>query len=332
MMIFLLSCTRSRRLSRLMWSMVLVFGCAAAVRAQETPAKPGIVASVNGKTLTELDFLRRCEQFVGGGADTAVGFLVLKEWIQQTLAEEEAGKRKLLPTERQVDVRVKALRKQFELSGQEFTEWLTSRGRTLTSLQEEVRQQIIAENLLTEGIEISEFEVQLYYENNKQILGEPERIQASRITVDEKKAAQEVDAALKRGDSFEELARKRSIDPYKDGGGKIPAPVNVDPRAKGPLEPEVLQKALRLDPGKSVGPIKQGDYWVFVRLDQRLPAQVPALSDVKELLRANLKVQKGGPDRLKEAQGRLDQLVREAKVEIHRPQYQGLVALLRKGK
>lgn len=313
-----------------MWSMVVALSLTGVVLADETPAKPAVVASVNGKTLTELEFLRRCEVFVGGGSDTAVGFLVLKEWLQQTLAEEEAGKRKLLPTDAQVDARVKALRKQFELSGQAFSEWLTSRGRTLASLQEEVRQQIIAENLLTEGVEVSEFEVQLYYENNKQILGEPERIQASRITVDEKKAAQEVDAALKRGASFEELARTRSIDPYKSEGGRISELINADPKAKGPLEPEVLQKALRLEPGQSVGPIKQNDYWVFVRVDQRLPAQAPALSDVKELLRANLKVQKGGPERLKEAQGRLDQLLREAKVEIHRPQYQGLLKLLRK--
>jgi len=310
--------------------MVLVVGGAAAVRAQDVPAKPGVVASVNGKELMELDFLRRCEQFVGGGSDTAVGYLVLKEWLQQTLAEEEATKRKLLPTAQFVDARVTALRKTFELGGQDFVAWLTSHGRTVATLREDVRQQIIAENLLTEGVDVSDFEVQLYYESNKQILGEPERIQVSRITVDDKKAAQEIEAALKRGDPFEDLARKRSLDPYKDMGGKVPAPINVDPKAKGALEPDVLVKAARLERGKTAGPIKQDNYWVFVRLDERLPAQVPALSDVRELLRANLKVQKGGPERLKEAQGRLDQLVREAKVEIFRPEYQGLVKLLRK--
>src|SRR5690349_10687735 len=116
-MIFLLSRHRIRVVSRLITSIALVGALCNAVRAQDTPAKPADVASVNGKTLSERDFLRRCELFVGGGADTAIGYLVLKEWIQQTIAEEEAKKKNVLPTPQQLEARVKALRRQFELRG-----------------------------------------------------------------------------------------------------------------------------------------------------------------------------------------------------------------------
>jgi parvulin-like peptidyl-prolyl isomerase len=290
--------------------------------------KPADVASVNGKILSERDFQKRCERFVGGGSDTAVGYLVLREWIQQTLAEEEARKKNVLPTPQQLEARVKGLRRQFELRGEKFDEWLEQHGRTLDTLQEDVRQQLVAENLLTDGITVSDIEVQQYYENNKQVLSSPAMVRVSRITVNDKKVAQEVDASLKQGGSFEELARKRSIDPYKDSGGRMPAPIEADPKAKGGLEPAVLEKVLKLEKGKSVGPIKLESYWVFARLDEWIPASVPALSDVQELLRANMKVQKGGPDRLKATQDHLEGLIREAKVEIHRPEYRHLLKLL----
>lgn len=309
--------------------MVLAACCAGGVRAEDAPVKPADVASVNGKTLSQQDFARRCEEFVGGGTDTAVGYLVLREWIQQTLAEEEAGKKKLLPTPTQLDERVKALQKQFEARGDTFEEWLASRGRTRETFREDVRQQLIAENLLTEGVEISDVEVQLYYANNKQVFGAPAQLRVSRITVNDRKVAQEVDAALKQGGAFEELARKRSLDPYRDAGGHLPNPIDADPKVKGPLEPELVEKVTKLERGKVLGPVKLEDYWVFVRLDEKIAASVPLLSDVQELLRANLKVQKGGPERLKAAQARLDGLAHEAKIEIYRPEYRYLLKLLR---
>jgi len=310
--------------------MVLAVSCAVGTRAEDAPAKPADVASVNGRTLSEREFSRRCEAFVGGGTDTSVGYLVLREWIQQTLAEEEARKKKMLPTPVQLDERVKALQKQFEARGETFEDWLASRGRTRETFREDVRQQLIAENLLTEGIEISDVEVQLYYANNKQVLGAPAQLRVSRITVNDRKVAQEVDAALKQGGSFEELARKRSLDPYRDAGGHLPSPIEADPKAKGPLEPELVEKVLKLERGKVLGPVKLDDYWVFVRLDDKIAASVPPLSDVQELLRSNLKVQKGGPERLKAAQARLDGLAQDAKVEIYRPEYRYLLKLLRK--
>lgn len=312
--------------------MLLAVSCTGVVKAQDTPAKPVDVASVNGKTLSERDFARRCEEFVGGGTDTSVGYLVLREWIQQTLAEEEARKKNMLPTPAQLDDRVKALQKQFAARGETFEEWLASRGRTKETFREDVRQQLIAENLLTEGVEITDIEVQLYYENNKQVLGAPAQVRVSRITVNDRKVAQEVDAALKQGGSFEELARKRSLDPYREAGGHLPSPIDADPKAKGPLEPELVDKVLKLERGKVLGPVKLEDYWVFVRLDEKIAASVPLLSDVQELLRSNLKVQKGGPDRLKAAQARLDGLAKEAKVEVFRPEYRYLLKILGKEK
>jgi foldase protein PrsA len=300
----------------------------AAVRGQETASKPDVVASVNGKALTEAEFGRRCARFVGGAPDTAVGILALREWIQQTLAEEEATKKGLLPSPQDVERRIRALRKQWEFRGEDFDDWLAKRGRTLDTLREETRSQLIAESLLTEGVSVSDVEVATYYSGNKQALGLPERLRVSRITVDDRNVAREIETALKRGDSFADLARKHSMDPLKGAGGAFPQPIEADPRAEGSLEKPVLEKALKLEPGKTAGPIKVEDYWVFVRVEEKLPAKSPDLADVRDLLTANLKVQKGGPERLNAAQARMTQLQRAAKVEIFRPEYAHVLKLL----
>lgn len=298
--------------------------------ADETPPKPNVVATVNGKELTEPEFWRRCERMVGGASDTAVGYHVLREWLQQTLAEEEAARKGLLPTSQDVEKRVRAVRRQFEVRGQDLDEWLASRGRTQVTFREDLRQQLIVENLLTEGVTVTDAEVVTYYSNNKALLGVGEQIRISRITVDTREAAREAEAALKKGTPFEQVARKYSIDPFRNNGGRIPDPIEVTSRADRFLEPEVMEKALRLEVGKVAGPIKLDEEWVFVRLEEKLPARAPELPDVQDLILANLKVQKGGPARLKAAQERINQLQREAKVEIFRPEYRHLLKAFQK--
>jgi len=306
----------------------LVTAASGAAHAQETGSKPAVVATVNGKSLTEAEFQRRCERQIGGVSDTAVGYVVLREWIEGVVAEEEAARKKLLPTTADVERRVSALRKQWEFRGEDFQNWLSTHGRTLDMLREELRRQLIAENLLTDGINASEAEVAAFYAGNRKVLGLPEQVRLSRITVDDKKTVRDVEAALKKGAAFEQLARQHSIDPYGKGGGSLPEPVEADPKGDSALEPGLLEKALKLAPGKVSDPIAVGKYWVFVRVDEKLPARAPALADVSDLLTANLRVQKAGPERLKTAQERLTQLQREAKVEIFRPEYQALLKRL----
>ena len=320
-------------------------GSAAGMEQPAPPADSALVAKVNEASLTEADFRTRCERFINGTPETAVGFSVLKEWIQQVLASREALSKGVSPTPAQVEARVHSLKKQMELKGVSFDEWLADRGRSLSSFREDIRQQLVAENLLTQGIAVNEAEVSLYFSNNKQDFGVPEQIRVSQITVEDRKIAVDIDAALKKGTAFEALAKKWSKDQYREAGGRVPDPIDVDSGDQATLDAPVLKRALAMDKGTTAGPIKattghvseEGRLvpipcWVFIRLDDRQPLRAPDLADVQELVTANLKVHKGGPDRLRQAQMRLDELLREAKIEIFRPEYQSLVKMLQKQK
>jgi hypothetical protein len=97
---------------------------------------------------------------------------------------------------------------------------------------------------------------------------------------------------LKKGTAFEELARKHSFDMYKVAGGRVPDPINADPKTDA-LEREVMERALKLRSAKPAA-----------RSDQRLMGvcagrreesrRAPELADVQDLLLAELRVRKGG--------------------------------------
>lgn len=292
--------------------------------SDDTSPKPRIVATVNGHELTETDFWKRCETLVGGGNDTAVGFVALQEWIKETLAEDDAKSRNILPTAKDVERRAFAVRKQFEFRGQSFDEWLESHGRTPESLREDLRQQLIVENLLTEGVKLPEGKVEVYYSTHKGELGLGDQIRVSRITVDQKDAAHDVEEALKKR-SFEDVAKEFSKDQFKKFGGKVPDPIDAVLKANSALEPAIMEKVLKLEPGKWVGPIKIEDYWVFAKLEAKIPPRAPDIGDVQDLILANLKVQAAGEERLKAARDRMNKLQREARIEIFRPEYRSIL-------
>lgn len=300
----------------------LMLAGGAPARGQDS-AKP--VATVNGKSLSELEFYRRCERKVGGTSDTAIGFVVIQDWIDEVIAEDEATRRKVLPGEEDVSRRLDAVRKMFEFRGDSFEQWLKDHGRSLDTLREEIRRQLIVEKLLTGNVNVNAGELEKYYADSKNDLGLPEQIRVSVITADDKKAADVVEARLKKGTPFETVARDLSRDQFAKQGGRVPFPVVANVKVQGVLEPPVLERALKLPVGKASDAIPvEGDY-VFVRVEERLPARAPALADVADLLLSDLRVKLAGPEGLQKAKEQMRRVVAAAKIEVMRPEYRPLL-------
>jgi foldase protein PrsA len=301
---------------------VLVLAGVSPARAQDS-GKP--VATVNGKALSELEFYRRCERKVGGTSDTAIGFVVIQDWIDEVIAEEEATRRKVLPTDEDVSRRLDAVRKMFEFRGDSFEPWLKNHGRSLDTLREEIRRQLIVEKLLTGTVTVNVGELEKYYADNKNDLGLPEQIRVSVITADDKKAADVIEGRLKKGAPFETVAKDLSRDQFAKQGGRVPFPVVANVKVQGVLEPPVLERALKLPVGKTSDAIAvEGDY-VFVRLEERLPARAPALADVADLLLSDLRVKIAGPEGLQKAKEQMQRVVAAAKIDVMRPEYRPLL-------
>lgn len=123
-----------------------------------------------------------------------------------------------------------------------------SRGiQHLADVQQVLRQardRILVAKLIEEEVEVkSEVEsneIKSYYENNKQEFVSPFRLRASHILLRSRKEADEILKKIKKGESFEELAKKHSLDPTAVKGG------DIGYFRKGQLIPEIEEAAFAL--------------------------------------------------------------------------------------
>lgn len=84
------------------------------------------------------------------------------------------------------------------------------------------------------------------------------------IVVADAARASEVRAALAGGMSFEEAARRYSLDPSREQGGRVPPVVRSE---RSPL----AQLVFRTAPGEVGGPLEQGGKLLLARVDEHLP-------------------------------------------------------------
>ncbi len=112
--------------------------------------------------------------------------------------------------------------------------------------------------------------------------GAKEQYKVSLITVQTQAEADAISAQLKKGSSFEKLVKDKSIDPSKAQGGVVgwvlPAQLN----------PEIGTAITKLNKGGVTNPIQTQSGWNIVKLDDKRPFKVPALSEVQNQLRQQL--------------------------------------------
>ncbi|MGQ9603364.1 MAG: peptidyl-prolyl cis-trans isomerase [bacterium] len=100
-------------------------------------------------------------------------------------------------------------------------------------------------------------------------------LRISWILLRSKPLADEVASRLANGESFEDLAKIYSLDASRDYGGDYGLrPVGIMPES-------VQQKIYSMNVGQIAGPIPYDDFWVFIRLDSKVPAEVRSFEDVR---------------------------------------------------
>lgn len=85
------------------------------------------------------------------------------------------------------------------------------------------------------------------------------------IVVADAARAEEVRTALAAGTSFEDAAKRYSLDPSRERGGRVPPVVRTE---RSPL----AQLAFRTRPGDVAGPLEQDGKLLLARVDAHLPA------------------------------------------------------------
>jgi peptidyl-prolyl cis-trans isomerase C len=114
----------------------------------------------------------------------------------------------------------------------------------------------------------------VYADAAKQIEGEQE-VHARHILVETEDDAKAIEAELKKGADFAELAKKKSKDPGASDGGDLGF------FTKDQMVPEFSAVAFALEPGKISDPVKSQFGWHVIKVEEKRSRKAPDFDQVK---------------------------------------------------
>ena len=279
---------------------------ATAARSSQTPGAPGTAAVApdppnfercvkaqqavpvpkGQKKPTTAELKKQCKQQYDSLKGQVMQYLITSEWIEREAEE------------REIKISDEAVRKEFDKQKKQsfpddksYQEFLKTSGQTerdllfrvrLDMLSNEIREQVVA----GKG-NVSDADVQRYYEKNKKRFAQPERRDLEVVLTKSKAKAEQARSEIKAGQSFRRVARRHSIDQAsKSQGGKLPGV------GRGQLEKELDQAVFDAERGQLVGPIKtQFGYEIF-RVTKVTPASQQTLAQSKETIKATIKAER----------------------------------------
>jgi foldase protein PrsA len=261
----------------------------------------GAVAVVDGETIStsELDSLllrikktykANQQQFPKAGTPEyqSLQSQAVAHLVQRIEYEKEAGEFGVKVSDSEVDKRIAALRKEnFANSQKRLEQQMKQQGYTLAVLKEDVRYDLLSNKLykeITEGVKVTDNEVNSYYAKNKQQYTTPESRELRHILVKTRTEANKIYDQLKAGADFATLAKQKSLDPgSKDTGGKLTV-------SRGQTVPPFDQTAFLLPTNTISRAVKtEFGFHIIQPLSAIKPAKTTPLAEVKATIRSQLK-------------------------------------------
>lgn len=171
------------------------------------------IASVNGQSISRGEFEHRLDA-------TPVAKETLNQLVQGVLIDQYAKAHNITIADADVDKKLSDIKAKYP-PGQ-FDNLLKTQGLTIENVRNILRQQLVLEKAIGSNVKISDKEVSDYFAKNSAQFDTPEQVHARHILVGDQKTADMVEAQLKAGAKFEDMAKKYSTDPSsKDKGGDL---------------------------------------------------------------------------------------------------------------
>lgn len=145
-----------------------------------------------------------------------------------------------------------------------------------TEIARAIRQEKLGESV-GKDIQVTDEDAQAYYDRNIIQYDQPERRQVRQIVTENEAAAQDAVRRARAGESFITLVEQLSVDPnaaQKKGA--------VGLVVKGQLPAELEGPVFSMQAGQVSDPIKSGDKWYVLSLENIMPANLRTFDQVRE--------------------------------------------------
>lgn len=268
-----------------------------------TVAEVDQAIDLNGliNTLYQVD-----QQFLQVLLSTEAGTALLNEYrktylediIMRKLMEEEVVKKNITLTDEQKDEifneHYQYFLSQKQLTEEQFASILTMQGigsladyKKLFMEQNEMLLLINElQNSIVNSVEVSDAEIEKYYNENKDRFTVEEQVEASHILVEDEETAKEILNKLNNGSDFAELAKEYSLDGSATRGGNL----GFFPR--GRMVKPFEEAAFALQVGEISEPVKTDFGYHIIKVTDRQEAKTLSLEESKEDIRSTLLYQK----------------------------------------
>ncbi len=298
-------------MNRASWTVLLVL-----ILSWSAPARvvDRIVAQVNDDIITLSDLNREMAE-IRQELSAKYSGPQLEEEIQKATKDvlDELIRQKLLLQKgselgfgANVDVQVSAylerIRKENKFKDmQDLERAAAQQGLTLPALRERIRRQIITQGVVSEfvgsRITLLSQEVEKFYKDHAAEYTVPEEVTLSEIIIPIENSADEAETKageilkrLSQGEAFATLASQFSKGPTANKGGSI----GTYQTAK--LNPEIAKAIASVKDGDTTPVQKTREGFIIYRVDNRKPAAVKPLDDLRDEIKTRIWNQKFAPE------------------------------------
>lgn len=265
--------------SRTIWTIILgaLLVCCIAVAYTLTKSQAGAspsgesIATIGGKSVTREEWLKEMEDQYGKST--------LEDMINVRVVEQLAKKNNLKISKSEVD-------REFLLIKAVNNSFYEDEHTTEKEWKDQIRYNILLEELLTRDIDISNKELESFYHKNKELYQFDDSYRIRHIVVKDEEEAREVLKELKGGSSFEAVAAERSTDRYTSPYG---GDLGFVTEASDNIPSAYIEEAKTLKEDEwSQEPIKVSNGYAIIQLKEKLKARTFSFDEVKDQIRRQI--------------------------------------------
>jgi parvulin-like peptidyl-prolyl isomerase len=303
------------------------------VTASAAELLEGIVVRVGDRIITRTQYERRLRDLYADIERTApperaselrkeARENLVNELISELLIKDRADRIGVTVSDAELADSVDRLKQQYGITTDEqFDASLRQSGLDRATMEARLRETLITQKVFSRELrnrtQATDAELRERYNREKESYRLPERAQLREIVIlkpesgstDEAqtKANEVAEAARKAGTDFANLASTMSESGTREKGGEMGLV------AKGDLIPALDTAIFNATPGSIIGPIETKSAWHIMKVEQRLPSEVPGFDTVREKLRQDESEESFNRD----YKNYIDTLRRDAYVQIN---------------
>jgi parvulin-like peptidyl-prolyl isomerase len=246
---------------------------------------------------------------------------LVNDLIAELLIKDRADRLGLSVTSDELKDATQRLMQQYGMkTDAEFEDSLRKSGMTRADMEARLRETLLMNKVFGRELhnreEMTDKELRERYDREKERYRLPERAHLREIVILRPDAASQVDAARQRAnqiaaraksEDFAKLASEVSEAGTKSKGG------DLGEVAKGELLPDLDKAVFNAPAGTVIGPLESKSAWHILKVESRLPSEVPAFESVKDKLRKDASEDAWQRD----YKAYIDRLRKDAFIQIH---------------